>query len=357
MLFRSFNDVGDKGLPRIGHADWNDAIDAAGIKHKGQSVWLAMALVRSLKMFAELCELAGEPAKAASAREQADVMAQRVNQCAWDGEWYLRGFTDDGTPYGSAKDREGKIFINTQSWAILGGVADAERQAKLLRSAERYLDGPHGYALFHPAYSTWNQKLGRISMFSEGTKENAAVFCHAATFLIVAELMAKRGNSAYRAIKKLMPNAQTDYELYKTEPYAYAEYLVGPENPYRYGEGAFTWITGTAGWSLMAMTEWLLGARREYEGLRIDPCIPKHWKQCRIRRPFRGAVYDITIRNPHGVESGVGEIRVDGVAQKDALIRPHRDGRTHQVEVVLGTRTERRALAKGTRLTAISEPQ
>jgi len=332
----TFHDVGERGLPRIGHADWNDAIDAAGIQHKGESVWLAMALVRSLRFLAELCEVAGQPAKVQLYRERAEAMTARINQQTWDGQWYLRGFTDDGTPYGSQANREGKIFLNTQSWAILAGIPDAERQRQLLRSVDRYLDGQHGYALFHPAYSTWDPRLGRISMFSEGTKENAAVFCHAASFMIVANLMARRGTVAYQALKKLMPNAQPDDQRYATEPYAYAEYLVGPENPYRYGEGAFTWLTGTAGWMFLAITEWLLGARRDYAGLRIDPCIPRHWKQCRIRRPFRGAIYEITIQNPHGVEWGVAELRVDGALQQEPVIHPHSDGQVHRVEVVLG---------------------
>jgi cellobiose phosphorylase len=230
---------------------------------------------------------------------------------------------------------EGKIFLNTQSWPLLADMASPEQRDKLLASVAHYLDGPHGLALFYPAYSTWDPKLGRISMFSEGTKENAAVFCHAATFMIVAELMHGRGTSAYRHLKQIMPNAQADYELYKTEPYACAEYLVGPENPYRYGEGAFTWITGTAGWTFLAGTEWLLGARRDYEGLRIDPCLPRHWKRCRIIRPFRGAIYDIEISNPHGLEKGTVSLEVDGKPIIGNLIRPHRDGKTHRVRAVL----------------------
>ncbi|MFH1868940.1 MAG: hypothetical protein ABH843_08225 [Candidatus Omnitrophota bacterium] len=332
----TFNDVGRKGLPLIGHADWNDAIDAAGIKLKGESVWLAMALVRSLRMLAELALLTGKEDKVNEFNNKAQTMSERINEVAWDGNWYKRGFTDDGTVYGSNKNKEGKIYINTQSWSVLSGVAGKERRNKLLRSVDRYLDGEHGIALFYPAYTKWDNKLGRISMFAEGTKENAAVFCHAATFQIVAECISGRGTKAYKAMKKIMPNAQKDYDLYKTEPYAYAEYMVGPQHPYLYGEGAFTWITGNAGWNFMAATEWLLGARRDYEGLRIDPCIPKSWKKCRITRPFRGAVYDITIKNPKGVEKGVKKIIVDGIEVDDILIYPHSDKKTHKVEVLMG---------------------
>lgn len=316
-----FNDTGRRGLPKIGHADWNDAIDAAGIKLKGESVWLAEALVRSLLIYSEMMMLIGKKDKAVDYLKKAREMAKRINRC-WDGRWYQRGFTDDGSAYGSSKNREGKIYINTQSWAILAGVADEEKTKKIIKSVDKYLDGPHGIALFYPAYTRYEKKLGRISMFSEGTKENAAVFCHAALFYITAILGVGEGDRAYDALKKIMPNCQKDYELYKTEPYVFAEYLVGPQHPYLYGEGAFTWITGTAGWVFTAVTEFMLGARRHYNGLLIDPCIPRKWKKCSITRPFRGTRYHIEILNPKGVQKGVKEIRVDGKLIKGNIIKP-----------------------------------
>lgn len=332
----TFKDVGERGLPRIGHADWNDAIDAAGIKGKGDSVWLAMALVRSLRLLAELAELIEEPEEARRLRARAREMSERINSVAWDGRWYVRGFTDDGTVYGSNKNREGKIFLNTQSWAIMSGVADHSRRKKLLASVDRYLDGPHGMALFWPAYSKYDPRLGRITMFSEGTKENAAVFCHAATWKVLADCIAGRGSKAYESMKKLMPNSQPDYEVYKAEPYVFAEYMVGPEHLYRYGEGAFTWVTGTAGLTFVVATEWLLGVRKDYEGLRIDPCIPSHWKRCRVTRPFRGAHYEITIENSKGKEKGLKLVYVDGKPIEGNLVKPHSDQKTHRVRAVMG---------------------
>jgi cellobiose phosphorylase len=331
-----FNDVGERGLPKIGHADWNDAIDAAGKRHKGESVWLAQALVRSMKYFAELAELMAEKDKAQEFLNKAKTMAERVNEICWDGDWYVRGFTDDGVPYGVKAYDEGKIFIMSQAWAILGGMAEGERLQKVLRSCDKYLDGTHGIAMFYPAFTKFRPELGRISMFSEGTKENAAVFCHAAHFLVMAYCMVGRGNKAYEAMTKIMPNKQKNYDLYKSEPYVYAEYLVGPENPYRYGEGQFTWVTGASGWAFMVGTEWVLGARRDYEGLRIDPCIPSKWKKCSVRRPFRGDVFEIDIENPNGVEKGVREVYVDGRLQDGNLVKPVGDGKTHKVRVVMG---------------------
>ena len=332
----TFNDTGERGLPLIGHADWNDGIDAAGIKHRGESVWLAMALVRSLKIMAELAGLLNKKSKQKECLRQARVMSDRINKVAWDGRWYSRGFTDAGYNYGSKTNPAGKIFLNTQSWAVLSGLAKGERLKKLLQSTDKYLDGKHGYALFYPAYSNYDSRLGRMTMFSEGTKENAAVFCHAATFMIVANCLLGRGNIAYKSMKKIMPNAQDDYELYKTEPYVYAEYLVGPEHPYHYGEGAFTWITGTAGWNFMAATVWLLGIQADYKGLRIDPCFPSKWKECRAKRSFRRATFEIRIKNPKGVEKGVKKVSVNGKRIKGNLIANFQPGKTYQVEVLMG---------------------
>ncbi len=332
----TFHDVGKRGLPLIGHADWNDAIDAAGIKLKGESIWLAQALVRALKQLSELAGVIGKKKKAEQLAGKAEVMARRINKYCWDGTWYKRGFTDDGTVYGSKRNREGKIYLNSQSWAVLSGVAAGARLKKVLDSVNRYLDGPHGLALFYPAYSEFNPRLGRISMFAEGTKENAAVFCHAATFMAAAFCLAGKGEQAYRAMKKIMPNAQPDYDVYKTEPYAYAEYLVGPGHPYLYGEGAFTWVTGTAGWNFMGASEYLLGIRREFRGLRIDPCIPKHWQGFKVRRPFRGCVYEITVRNPRRVSRGIKKISVDRKPLKGNLIPAFSDGKVHRIEAIMG---------------------
>jgi len=334
-LDSTFNDVGRRGLPLIGHADWNDAIDAAGIKGKGESVWLAMALVRSLKLLAELSLFYGKKEIADELSKKAEIMRKRINRVGWDGNWYVRGFTDTGTVYGSRKNKEGRIFLNTQSWAILSGIASKEREKKLLRAVDKYLDTEHGLALFFPAYSDYDPKLGRITMFSEGTKENAAIFCHAASFMIAADCLAGRGDKAYQRIRKIMPNAQENYDLYKTEPYVYAEYLIGREHPYLFGEGAFTWITGTAAWTFLLISEYLLGVQRDFQGLRINPALPRKWKRCKIIRPFRKALYEIEIINKGG-KQGAKKIYVDGEKIEGDLIKPHSDGKRHKVRVLIG---------------------
>lgn len=333
----TFCDVGKRGLPLIGHADWNDGIDAAGKRLKGESVWLAQALVRAYKVLAELALLIGRSKKVKEFTKRAQVMTKRIDEVGWDRMWYVRGFTDFNTVYGSSKNKEGKIFLNTQSWAILADIVDKKRKKYIFKSVDKFLDGKHGYALFYPAYSKYDHKLGRITMFSEGTKENAAVFCHAATFMIVANLMSGRGNEAYRAMKKIMPNSQKDYSLYKTEPYVYAEYLVGPEHPYLYGEGAFTWITGTAGWSFTSGIRYLLGIQADYNGLLIDPCLPSHWKKIKVKRLFRGAVFYIEVYNPKGVQKGIKWIEVNGQRIDGNLINlKELRKKTYRVKVMMG---------------------
>ncbi|GAI12403.1 unnamed protein product, partial [marine sediment metagenome] len=186
-----------------------------------------------------------------------------------------------------------------------------------------------------PAYTHPNESIGRITKFSPGTKENAAVFCHAVAFKIAVDCLEKRGDKGYTSLRAIMPNNK-EYEHYKAEPYVFAEFLVGPDHPYLFGEGAFTWLTGAAGWIFMIATEWMLGARKEFGGLLIDPCIPSSWPKCRIVRPFRGAVYDIKIENPDRVCSGIKEMYVDEKRAKGNLIKPHGDGQVHKVRVVLG---------------------
>ncbi len=329
---------GAHGLPLIGHADWNDAYDHVGVHGKGESVWLGMALVRACRQIEALAKFLGDRAVMEEMSQKADELTRIINAEGWDGSWYLAAFNDAGLKIGSHKNEEGKVPLNSQTWAILSGVVPPERLPSILEKIDRYLDTPYGPALFLPSYTAFNPGIGRVTAFCPGTKENAAVFSHACAFKVVADCTIKRGDQAYATFSKLLPmsKAKQDHNRYKVEPYVWAEYVIGPGEAYRFGEGAFTWNTGTTPWMYVAATEWILGARREFEGLLIDPCLPKHWKQATLRRPFRGAIYEIRIQNPQGVNSGVKEITVDGTKQTSNLIRPHQDGKVHRVEVLLG---------------------
>ena len=329
---------GSHGLPHILKADWNDAYDHVGLQGRGESVWLAMALCRACKQVGELAGFIGDGKVAKEMQEKYDELKEIINKEGWDGNWYIAAYNDDGMKIGSNVNKEGKVPLNSQTWAILSDVVPKERLKKILEKIDKYLDTPYGPALFLPSYTFFNPGIGRVTAFAEGTKENAAVFSHACAFKIVADCHIKRGDEAYDTYRKLLPmnGVKQDHSKYKVEPYVWAEYIIGPGSKYKFGEGAFTWNTGTAPWMYIAATEWILGARRELDGLLIDPCIPHQWKKCWIRRPFRGVTYEITIRNPKGVQAGVEKIIVDGKEQESNIIKPHRDNKVHQVEVIMG---------------------
>jgi len=333
-----FSALGKHGLPLIGKADWNDAYDAVGIKGKGESVWLGMALCRACQQVAELAEFVEDYHIADEMKKMYKKMYTIVNKVGWDGDWYLAAFNDKGLKIGSKENKEGKVPLNSQTWAILSGVVTEKRLPKILKQIDGYLDTDFGPALFLPSYTSYNPNIGRVTAFAEGTKENAAVFSHACAFKIVSDCMLKRGKQAFDTYKKLCPMSKSkqDHNKHKVEPYVWAEYVVGPGSGHRFGEGAFTWNTGTSPWMFTAATEWIIGVRRELGGLLIDPCIPSNWKKCFIRRPFRGATYEVTIKNPKGLEHGVKYLIVDGKKQASNLITPHHDGKVHKVEAVMG---------------------
>ncbi len=339
-----FQNRGSHGLPLIRKADWNDAYDHVGIGGKGESVWLAMALARACRQMESLAHFLKDRKTELEMRKKFETMRQVVNRAGWDGGWYLAAFNDEGYRIGSAKNEEGKVPLNSQTWAILGEVVPPDRRKKILKLIDEYLDTEYGPALFLPSYTRFHPGIGRVTAFAEGTKENAAVFSHACAFKVVADCLLGRGDKAYETFTKLLPmnNSKNNHIQYTAEPYVWAEYVIGPGSRYKFGEGNFTWNTGTTPWMFLAATEWILGVRREFEGLLIDPCLPRHWKKASIRRPFRGAVYEVTLENPEGVEKGVKKIILDGKLFHGTLIPPHGDGKTHHVRVIMGTRRAKR---------------
>ncbi|MEK7790328.1 MAG: hypothetical protein AAB309_01720 [Deltaproteobacteria bacterium] len=327
---------GTRGLPLFWKADWNDAFDQCGIKGKGESVWLAQAYARALLKTEELAQYLGDKHAAEIMRTRYEEMKREINAKGWDGDWYISIFTDDGRAIGSHRCHEGKIYLNTQSWAILSQVAPELRAARCLKSVEKYLETPIGPALFSPAYQKYDPGLGRISAFAPGTKENAAVFSHAAAFLIVAYAMRKEGEKAYELFSKIAPyNPVKTAERYQTEPYVYAEYCYGPSNR-QFGLGAFSWNTGTTPWMFMAATQWIIGVHPTFDGLKIDPVVPGSWKEFSITRPFRGAIYKVHFKNPKGVQSGVKQIVVNGEKISGNTILVLAAGKEHLVEVEMG---------------------
>ncbi|MCK9555257.1 hypothetical protein M0R36_05520 [bacterium] len=324
-----------RGLPLMGTQDWNDALDRTGIGGKGESVWLGMGLCVALLNMIELADFIKDEKTKRECLSRYGKMKNIINKYAWDGQWYIYAFNDYGKPIGSKKNKEGRIQLNAQTWAILSGLPDTDQLKSILDVIDKDLDTEYGPALFTPPYTEYDATIGRITAFAPGTKENAAIFCHGGAFKSFADLTIGRPDEAYDTIKKLLPqNNERDIEVYKTEPYCFSEYLIGPGNT-RFGEGAFTWLTGSVDWMFKAVCEWMLGIRPEFDGLKIDPRLPSGWKKCRMIRPFRGSVYDIEIFNLSG-KNGKVKIEVDGKKQPSNLILPHRDKKKHKVKAVIG---------------------
>lgn len=328
-----------RGIPLMGEADWNDGLDQVGIEGRGESVMTAEFLCWMLRDVAELCRARGDDAQARAYDAAFADVAARVNEHLWDGEWYARGTTDHGEVFGSRRNRYGKIYLNAQSWAVLSGVAQGERALRCLEAVREHLDTPYGPCIFLPAYREIDDHLGIITMFAPGVKENGTIFNHPVTWCIIAEAKMRR-ERAYDLWKRssFLTRGRSP-DLYKTEPYVYAEYVYGADSPF-FGQGEFTWTTGTAAWMLRACLDWILGVRPELGGLRIDPVIPASWGGFRVRRRFRGATYEISVSNPEGVVWGVRQVFIDGrphEAPDPTLLPPFEDGGVHRVEVVLGT--------------------
>ena len=262
-------------------------------------------------------------------------MADRINATCWDGQWYLRAFDDAGTPVGSSTADEGRIWLESQVWAVLSGAAGPERARACMDSVGTHLATKKGIVLFAPAYSKYHPELGYVSVFPRGLKENAAIFCHTNPWAMIAETMLGRGDAAFSYYKAILPSAANDAaDLRGTEPYVYSQMIAGREHR-DFGQAKNSWLTGTASWNFAAVSQYILGVRPEYEGLRVDPCIPHAWKGFTVTRVFRGDTYRITVRNPDRLCRGIARLTVDGKQQTGNVVAPFGDGAVHDVEGVL----------------------
>ncbi|MDD2485975.1 MAG: glycosyl transferase family 36 [bacterium] len=322
-----------RGLPLIGAGDWNDGLDQVGRQGYGESVMVGQQLVWMLREAADLMENKGNVDAALNYRHLADDLAARINDICWDGKWYVRATTDDGRTLGSVKEQEGSIYLNTQSWAVISGTAPADRAFQCMDAVVERLDTDYGPAIFLPAYGNPDSGIGIITRFAPGVKENGTIFNHSVCWSIIAECILKRGDRAFDIWhRSSFITMSQNIDIYKVEPYVYAEYVYGPDSEY-YGEGEFTWTTGTAAWMWRACIDWIMGVRPNYKGLLIEPCLPAAWSECHIRRSFRGSIYDIMIRNNYGTGAGVDRIIMDGKRVEGNLLPDMRDGLMHIVEV------------------------
>ncbi len=324
-------DLGVHGLPRLGFADWNDTINlAAG----AESLLAANLYGRALSEMIELAEYRGDHAAAAGDMVRYARMKSRVNETAWDGEWYVAYFDADGAPLGSRTNAHGQIHLNAQSWPVLSGFAPAERAEAALRAAHERLNTRFGLKLSAPGYNGFDPSQGGVTTYPPGAKENGGIFLHANPWIIIAEALRGNGDQAYADYAQINPAAQNDrLDEYECEPYAYPQNILGDEHP-QFGLARNSWLSGTASWMYQAGTQYLLGLQPTYVGLRIDPCLPHAWDGFSATRHFRGGVYHLTVRNPEHVCRGVKCLKIDGREVQGNTI-PVLDGE-HEVEVVLG---------------------
>ncbi len=324
-------DVGRHGFPLLGFADWNDTIN---LPKGAESLFSANLYGRALNELILLLEHLGDKS-VTYYRKAYNEMKSCVEKTAWDGEWYVMYFDENGNPVGSHKNEKGQIHLNAQSWAVLSGFASPERAQIAMDSVNKRLNTKYGIKLSAPGYNGYDSKYGGVTTYPPGAKENGGIFLHPNPWAMIAETMLGNGDRAHAYYSQINPAGKNEIEdLYEIEPYVYAQNIIGDEHP-QFGLGRNSWLSGTASWCYLAGTQWILGIRAEYGGLRIDPCIPSSWNGFKAVRRFRGSVYQIVVHNENHINKGVVKMTVNGRKVAGNLIPLKKTG-THQVEVWMG---------------------
>jgi cellobiose phosphorylase len=339
---------GPHGLPLIGRADWNDCLNLNAFSREpgesfqttenreggvAESVFIAGLFALAAEELAEIAERTDRAGDAAGYREHRAAMIGAVERHGWDGDWFLRAYDYLGAPIGSAANEEGRIWVEPQGMCVLGGIGlEDGRAARALASADALLGTEHGIALLWPAFTRYHVELGEISSYPPGYKENGSVFCHTNPWIAIAETIVGHADRAFDHYRRINPSAREGRsDLHRCEPYVYAQTIAGPSAPTP-GEAKNSWLTGTAAWNLVAITQWILGIRPEHDGLRIDPCLPSAWAGFEAERRFRGATYRIAVRKPAGRLGRVSAVTVDGSPIDGNLLPVAPDGAVVDVE-------------------------
>ena len=309
---------GTHGLPSGLSADWNDCLV---LGYEGETIFVAFQLRYALKTYIEICELLSKPEEIKWAEDHLKTLDENLEKYAWDGEWYLRAYSDDGLKFGSKENDEASIFLEPQPWAVISGHTTKEQSEKLLDVVKDHLLTDYGLMINDPPVEKTDPKVIKSRLFNKGMKENASIFNHTQSWVIIAETLLGRGNQAYDYYRRFMPSAyNTKAELREIEPYVYSQFTHSKYSP-RYGASRLPWLTGTASWAYYTATQYILGIQPDYEGLRIDPCIPSDWKEIKITRKFRNKIFNITIKNKNGAQKGVKKITLNNKRIGGNLIR------------------------------------
>lgn len=345
-LKRSFDFIvthkGPHGLPLIGRADWNDCLNLNCFSaHPGESfqtfgpsegpvaesVFIAGMFVKYGEEYAQLCDLMGDSAEAVRARKEVRNMYDTVLTQGWDGEWFLRAYDACGNKVGSRECKEGQIYIEPQGFCVLAGIGLKEGLArKALDSVKERLDTDYGVMILQPAYTEYHLELGEVSSYPPGYKENAGIFCHNNPWVSIAETMLGRGDRAFEIYRKTCPAYVEDIsEIHRTEPYVYSQMIAGRDAKF-HGEAKNSWLTGTAAWTFVNVSQYILGVCPTHQGLSIDPCVPQGFGDFKVTRQFREGIYHIQVKHTGNAEKGVTSMTVDGMPVEGNVI-PYEKGK------------------------------
>lgn len=356
-LTRSFDYIvthkGPHNLPLIGRADWNDCLNLNCFSKEpgesfqtfgpsegpvAESVFIAGMFVKYGKEYADLCEAIGRKEEAERARSEVAEMVRAIEKDGWDGEWFIRAYDAEGEKIGSKECEEGQIYIEPQGFCVLAGVGVENGLAKkALDSVKERLDTKYGIVLLQPPYTKYYLNLGEISSYPPGYKENAGIFCHNNPWISAAETQIGRGDRAFEIYRKTCPAYLEDIsEIHRTEPYVYSQMIAGKDAKF-FGEAKNSWLTGTAAWTFMNVSQYILGVQPTLRGLSINPCVPKNFGEFQITRKYRNVEYRITVENPQNVEKGVTELIVNGKSLGATTVIPYDEAqKTVEVKVIMG---------------------
>ncbi|MCQ2577452.1 MAG: glycosyl transferase [Treponema sp.] len=364
-FYRIVNNLGPHGLPLAMRADWNDCINLScfsdtpgesfqtytnpkfkaegGYSKIAESVFVAALFTFAGPNYVSILNHVGKADEAAKAQAEIDKMKKNMMESAWDGNWFLRAYDANGEKMGSKDCEESKIFIEPQGFAIMSDI-DKDATEKTLKAIDENLNCEFGLVLNYPAFTKYHVKYGEISTYPQGYKENGGIFTHNNAWIICAAAYAGKGDQAFKYYSEIAPAyTEETSDIHKTEPYVYGQMIGGKEagsdignGGKNYGQGKNSWLTGTAAWNMVAISQYILGIQPDFDGLKVDPSIPASWDGFTATRLFRGAKYNITIKNPNHVCKGVKSLVVDGKAVEGCVV-PYVEGKKEvNVEITLG---------------------
>jgi N,N'-diacetylchitobiose phosphorylase len=324
---------GKHGFPCGLSADWNDCLV---LGFDGETTFVAFQLRYALKTYIEISGILNKPEEEKWAEEHLKKLDKNLDKYAWDGDWYLRAYRADGLKFGSKENDEASIFLEPQPWAVISEHTTKEQSQKLLDVVNKRLSTDYGLMINDPPVEKTDPKVIKSRLFNKGMKENASIFQHTQSWVIIAETMIGNGNRAYEYFRKFMPSAyNTKAEIRQTEPYVYAQFTNSIYSP-RYGASRLPWLSGTASWAYYTAAQYILGIQPDYNGLKINPCIPSDWKELKIKRRFRNKSFNITVQNKNKKQKGIKKLIVNNEEIKGNLILFEKMKEKNEVLAVMG---------------------